>query len=918
MITMAEEARGHRRRLPSCEIRFGANQALCIYPSGVYRDFAAVGASHRGRGGRALFGHLYPDKDPGEFLATHPGLGEFTPNAAAKHDDDAEAEARASYAKVLYDSAEKNSPLVRQYLTQTRGLPLPPDIEGRISFISDQVGGGGTMIVPFTTGVSDELCALHCTDLTPDARNVKEDGRSRRRTLSAKRGWSQKGFIALGELGPLVVLTEGFEKGLAALAAGAEFVLVTGGVSNTPELPRCVTCVIVGRDADEPESKGDQALWRGVVRYLAQGVDVVVTHRPKDVAPSDAPAMKDLDDVYRYDPELVVVLLKGANLEHGRLGSVVEDAILDEAARLPKLKLDRARSATATSLLRMRVTAFDDAIQSHRKNSAQAAAAAAAADDRRPRILTDPASPDHFAVELDKIFDQAGGFYVRGRRVVRLVMHGDAIISEELKPAALSLEAHQHSRPWAYVETPFGQVERDVPVSKFMSEMYLSKGSWGLPVFNGVSTMPIFYEDGSFRYVEGYDSASGFFCIGAPKGFDERVPAHPTYDDAMTAMMRLRYTFRTIPYADGPRVVEDIRGNQTDVVDLKHPAGLSESCFLAAEMTAVLQRSLPRVPGYLVKAPAISGSGGGKGQIVRAISVTAGDVSIFRTARGHESEELDKRIVAGLLSGAALLVLDNLNYCTLVSEQLAVAMSELTYDIRPLGTSESRRLNDCPFVLATGNGLDLSNDLARRFTRSLLNPGVEDAELRKFTETLEQIAERCREQIIIDVITIWRWGRQGRAGAQSKPVNRTLGSFEQWVEWVCRPLINLGCADPILSTAESKVDDPSRQATYLVFRKWWHYHRDAPVKASKIAYEVKREMTQKEMSSQRLTKWLEAHAEARVKGFVLRRIRPQSKNGVDIYSLLWVGGGDEPEFDADGDPIDPPAPNKSQKRRRST
>ena len=114
----------------------------------------------------------------------------------------------------------------------------------------------------------------------------------------------------------------------------------------------------------------------------------------------------------------------------------------------------------------------------------------------------DPASPDQFAVELDKIFDQAGGFYVRGRRVVRLVMHACTLISEELKPAALSLEARQHSRPWAYVDTPFGRVERDVPVSKFMSEMYLSKGSWGLPVFNGVSTMPIFHEDGSFRCVE--------------------------------------------------------------------------------------------------------------------------------------------------------------------------------------------------------------------------------------------------------------------------------------------------------------------------------------------------------------------------------------------------------------------------------
>ena len=138
MLAMAEEARGHRKTAPSGEVRFGANQALCVYPSGVYRDFAAVGTSHGGRGGRALFAHLYPGKDPAGFLAAHPGLGDFTPDAAGEHDDEAEAEARAVYAKVLYGSAEENSPLVRRYLTQTRGLPLPPDIEARIRFFTDQ------------------------------------------------------------------------------------------------------------------------------------------------------------------------------------------------------------------------------------------------------------------------------------------------------------------------------------------------------------------------------------------------------------------------------------------------------------------------------------------------------------------------------------------------------------------------------------------------------------------------------------------------------------------------------------------------------------------------------------------------------------------------------------------------------------
>jgi hypothetical protein len=40
----------------------------------------------------------------------------------------------------------------------------------------------------------------------------------------------------------------------------------------------------------------------------------------------------------------VSILLKGANLEHGRLGEAVDDAILDLASRLDPVALGRARS----------------------------------------------------------------------------------------------------------------------------------------------------------------------------------------------------------------------------------------------------------------------------------------------------------------------------------------------------------------------------------------------------------------------------------------------------------------------------------------------------------------------------------------------------------------------------------------------
>ncbi len=111
-----------------------------------------------------------------------------------------------------------------------------------------------------------------------------------------------------------------------------------------------------------PGSPADQALWRGVVRRLGQGLKVAVTARPNDIAPKDAPPLKDLDDVYRYDPELVSVLLKGANLEHGRLGEAVDNAILDLASRLDAVALGRARKGIA-SCFGISLGALDDELE---------------------------------------------------------------------------------------------------------------------------------------------------------------------------------------------------------------------------------------------------------------------------------------------------------------------------------------------------------------------------------------------------------------------------------------------------------------------------------------------------------------------------------------------------------------------------
>ena len=87
--------------------------------------------------------------------------------------------------------------------------------------------------------------------------------------------------------------------------------------------------------------------------------DCAVTERPNNIAPKDAPPLKDLDDLYRYDPELVPVLLNGANLEHGRLGDAVDGAILDAASRLDSVAIGRARKGIA-GLLGIPLGSLDD------------------------------------------------------------------------------------------------------------------------------------------------------------------------------------------------------------------------------------------------------------------------------------------------------------------------------------------------------------------------------------------------------------------------------------------------------------------------------------------------------------------------------------------------------------------------------
>src|SRR5262249_1804723 len=145
------------------------------------------------------------------------------------------------------------------------------------------------------------------------------------------------------------------------------------------------------------------------------------------------------------------------------------------------------------------------------------------------------------------------------------------------------------------------------------------------------------------------------------------VTDHPTEDDAAAALLRIRDTFKTFCFADSGTI---LTGN-ISVVDTTKPPGKDESAFLATLLTAVSRPSLHLAPGALFRAAAMSGSGAGKGLLVRCICMIANGCAPHAVTKGATGDELEKRIAAELIQGGPALFLDNLNNTALKSSLLA-------------------------------------------------------------------------------------------------------------------------------------------------------------------------------------------------------------------------------------------------------
>jgi hypothetical protein len=225
--------------------------------------------------------------------------------------------------------------------------------------------------------------------------------------------------------------------------------------------------------------------------------------------------------------------------------------------------------------------------------------------------------------------------------------------------------------------------ERDAPLPASIARMYLGwKGEWRLPILNGIATAPLLSGDGSIRTATGYDSTTGLWCEIVPD-VASVVPANPSREEAAQAVRLVRDVFKTFCFADAKTVVTD----GVAVVDLCEPPGADESSFLCSLLAAVCRPSLWLAPGSVFRGAPHSGSGAGKGLLVRCICAVAYGRQPSAVTAGGSAEELEKRISAALLEGGPAVLLDNFNNITLRSSSLESTLTERPVKVRQFGNS---------------------------------------------------------------------------------------------------------------------------------------------------------------------------------------------------------------------------------------
>ncbi len=390
-------------------------------------------------------------------------------------------------------------------------------------------------------------------------------------------------------------------------------------------------------------------------------------------------------------------------------------------------------------------------------------------------------------------------YYTRGDVLVRMArVDPDAVQDRGIKrPAGLPvfvaatapglLEDFERACVFHKMEdaTRLGPV---IACPKGVPAVYLDRrGRWAAPWVRGLSHVPVLQDDGSLL-CEGYAADHGMLvCAG--DGWPA-IPAAPTLLDAQAALERVRAVIAGFPFVS--------------------PA--DEAVTIAALLSAVARPVLRTCPAFGWSATT---AGSGKSMLADLCSVLATGRKASAIAWPVDEQEGEKRLGSVLLSGDAVVCLDNIER-GLRGDLLCSMLTQESVSIRVLGSSVMPRIETAAMLLATGNNLEIVGDLTRRFLVSKLDPHMERPELREFDFNPLDRALAERKELVAGLLTILR----ARRMCGPRHIALPLGSFEGWSYLVRDALLMMGLPDPCDVMEAAHDEDPERVKATDLLRAW--------------------------------------------------------------------------------------------------
>lgn len=361
----------------------------------------------------------------------------------------------------------------------------------------------------------------------------------------------------------------------------------------------------------------------------------------------------------------------------------------------------------------------------------------------------------------------------------RIVEVGERALVEAMTLAADWRKYDKRTRGWCPIDAP-------LPVAKTYQQRV---GQWKLLVLSGLIDAPTLRSDGSILETRGYDRDTGLLLMAGATNFP-RIPVHPDRVAARAALDVLVGLIETFPFVTpGDRAVA-----------------------LSAILTACIRRSIATAPLHAFSAPVM---GSGKSKLVDIASLIANGHEAAVIAQGKTEEELEKRLGALLMSGEAVVPIDNCE-APLGGEFLCQILTQPVVRARILGRSEVPELPSNALVTATGNNLVLVGDMARRTILCRLDPQCERPELRKFDNDPVEQVKTNRARYLAAALTVLRAYHVAGRPQQRDP----LGSFSEWSRWVRDALIWLDEADPVETQEEVRAQDPRLETLKAVLVQW--------------------------------------------------------------------------------------------------